>query len=173
MDGNTSFPLRKTDLHLFRKLETAFRNLLKISRLGPEDIVGLARAIRFVRRLPRCTPNTEVSITMDYRTDNYVACSTIRLSCDVLSADYSAASRLSEEYEFESFPSFTMTIEMAGEYDIDGDKQDFFTNFISSAESITESDKYEISVIDDSVPEAWPPSEDAEELTAAKLHSQS
>jgi hypothetical protein len=137
MDGTPSFPLRKTDLRLFRELEVAFRNLLKIPALGPEDIVGLARAIPCVQSPPLCTPDTEVSITMDYRTDNYVACSTIRLSCDALSADYSAASRLSEEYEFEAFPSFTMAIDLEGEYDIEGDKQDFFTNFISSAESVT------------------------------------
>jgi hypothetical protein len=160
MDGTPSFPLRKTDLRLFRELEQAFRNLLKISTLSPEDIVGLARAIRCVQRLPRCTPDTEVSVIMDFRTENYVACSTIRMSGDALSADYGASSRLTPEYEFESFPSFTMTIDMEGEYDIEGDKQDFFTNFISSAETITESDKYEITVIGDSVAEAWPPSED-------------
>lgn len=140
----------------------AFRNLLRISALSPEDVVGLARAIRCVRRLPQRTPDTKVSITIDYRSDNYLACSTIRLSGDALSADYSAASRLTEEYEFESFPSFTMTIDIGGEYDIEGDKQDFFANFISSAESITESETYEISVVDDSVPKAWPPSEDDE-----------
>ena len=159
MGGNISFPVRKNDLGLFRQLETAFRNLLKIPGLSPEDIVGLARAIRCVQRLPFCTPDTEVSITMDFRTDEYVACSTIRLSCEALSADYSAASRLSQEYEFESFPSFTMRIDMEGDYDIEGDKHDFFTNFISSAESIGESEKYEITIVDDSIPAAWPTSE--------------
>jgi hypothetical protein len=115
---------------------------------------GASSVFPGARRIPRYPSH--------YRSDNYVACSTIRLSGDALSADYSAASRLTEEYEFESFPSFTMTIDMAGEYDIEGDKQDFFANFISSAESITESEAYEISVVDDSVPKAWPPSEDDE-----------
>ncbi len=162
MSGDTTFPLRKSDLRLFRELETAFRNLLEIPGLSPKDIVGLARAIRCVRRLPLCTPDTEVSITMDFRTDDYVACSTIRLSGGALSTDYSAASRLSQEFEFESFPSFTMRIDMEGDYDIEGDKQDFFINFISSAESIGESENYEITVVDDSIPTAWPTSEDDE-----------
>lgn len=157
MDDSSSFSLRKADLRLFQGLETAFRNLLKMSALSPEDIVGLARAIRCIQRLPRCTPATDVSVSMEYATENFVASSTIRLSYDELSADYSAASRLSEEYEFESFPSFTLSIERDGPYDVDGDKHAFFTNFIGSAESINDSEAYAVTVVDDSVPEALQP----------------
>ena len=153
-----TFSLRKADLRMFRDLEGAFRNLLKISDLSPEDIVGLARAIRLIQRLPRCTPDTDVSISMDYQTNTFSASSIIRLSCDELSAEYSAGSRLSESYEYESFPSFTLRIDRDGEYEVEGNKQDFFTNFIGSAESVTDSQT--VSVIDDSVPEALQPSDD-------------
>jgi hypothetical protein len=159
MDGNSSFSLRKADLRLFQGLESAFRNLLKMPALGPEDIVGLARAIRCIQRLPRATPDTDVSVSTEYRTDTYEACSIIRLSSDELSADYSASSRLSEEYEFESFPSFTLSIERDGAYDVDGDKHAFFTNFIGSAESINDSEAYTVTVVDDSLPEALLPFE--------------
>ena len=107
MGDDINFNLRRADLHLFRKLEGAFRGLLRIPDLAPEEIVGLARVVRFIQRLPRSTPGTCVAISMDYRTNTFVACSTLRLSSDQLSGDYSAASRLSEEYEYESFPSFT------------------------------------------------------------------
>ena len=160
MDGDSSFSLRKADLHLFQGLEGAFRNLLKMPALTPEDIVGFARAIRCIQRLPQCTPGTDLSVSMEYATDNFVASSTIRLSYDELSADYSAASRLSEEYEFESFPSFTLSIERDGAYDVDGDKHAFFTNFIRSAESINDSEAYTVTVVDDSVPKAVEPIED-------------
>ena len=76
---------------------------------------------------------------MEYDTGTFVASSSIRLLYDELNADYSAASRLSEEYEFESFPSFSLSIERDGAYDVDGDKHAFFTNFIGSAESINDS----------------------------------
>jgi hypothetical protein len=92
MDGCSSFNLRKADLRLLQGLESAFRNFLKMPSISPEDIVGLARAIRCIQRLPHCTPNTEVSVSMEYATDTFVASSTIRLSYDELSADYSAAS---------------------------------------------------------------------------------
>jgi len=161
MEGSSSnFSLRKADLRLFRALEGAFRNLLKIPDLSPEDVVGLARAIRCIQRLPRCTPDTDVSISMDYQTNTFSASSIIRLSCDELSAEYSAASRLSEAYEYESFPSFTLRIDRDGDYEVDGDKQDFFMDFISSAESINDSQGHTVSVIDNSVPEALQPCDD-------------
>lgn len=159
MDDSGSFSLRKADVRLFQGLESAFRNLLRMPTLSPEDIVGLARAIRCVQRLPYCTPGTDVSVSMEYATDTFVASSTIRLSYDELSADYSAASRLSEEDEFEDFPSFTMSVERDGAYDVDGDKHAFFTNFVGSAESINDSAAYTVSVVDDSVPEALQPFE--------------
>jgi hypothetical protein len=157
MGDTSSFSLRKADLDLFRQLEGAFRNLLKIPDLGPEEIVGLARAIRCIQRLPRSTPGTDVSVSMDHQTDTFVSSSTVRLSCDELSAEYSAASRLGDEYEYESFPSFTLRIDRDGEYEVDGDKDYFFTNFIGSAESCAETPGCTISVNDDSVPEALQP----------------
>ncbi len=159
MDGNSGFSLRKADLHWFQGLESAFRNLLKMPALSPEDIVGLARAIRCIQRLPSCTADTDVSVSLEYGTETFEASSTIRLSYDELSADYSAASRLSAEYEFESFPSFTLSIERDGAYDVDGDKHGFFTNFISSTGSITDSESYTVTVVDDSVPQALQPFE--------------
>ena len=158
MGGTSTFRLRKADLQLFHQLEGAFRNLLRIPDLSPEAVVGLARAIRLVQRLPRCTPGTEVSISMDYETNTFSASSIIRLSRDELSAEYSAASRLSEAYEYDSFPSFTLRIDRAGEYEVEGNKEDFFTNFIGSAESVT--DSHTVSVIDDSVPVALQPCDD-------------
>ena len=110
-----TFSLRKADLQLFHQLEGAFRNLLKIPDLSPKEIVGLARAIRLIQRLPRCTPDTDVSISMEYETKTFSASSIIRLSCDELSAEYSAASRLGEGYEYESFPSFTLRLDRNGE----------------------------------------------------------
>jgi hypothetical protein len=157
MTGNGSFRLRKVDLSLFRQLEGAFRNLLKIADLSPEEIVGLARAIRCIQRLPRCTPDTDVSISMDYQTNTFVSSSTIRLSYDELSAEYSGASRLSDEYEYESFPSIMLRIDRDGEYEVDGDKDYFFTNFIGSAESCSETQRCTISVNDDSIPGALLP----------------
>src|SRR4051812_16233612 len=52
----TSFGLSKTDLRLSRHFEGALRNLLVLSELSPEDIVGIAKAIRLVQRLPLSTP---------------------------------------------------------------------------------------------------------------------
>jgi hypothetical protein len=43
---------------------------------------------------------------------------------------------------------------------VDGDKDHFFTNFIESAESVTETQGRTISVIDDSVPEPLRPCDD-------------
>ena len=149
---------KKADLQFFQQLEGAFRNLLKIPDLSPEEIVGLALAIRLIQRLPRSTPDTDLSISMEYETNTFSACSIIKLSCDELSAEYSAASRLSEAYEYESFPSFTLKIDRDGEYEVEGNKQDFFTNFIGSAESVT--DSRTVSVVDDSVPEALQPCDD-------------
>jgi hypothetical protein len=160
MDGNSSFSLRKADLRLFRQLEGALRNLLKIPDLSPEDIVGLARAIRCIQRLPRCTPDTDVSVSVDYQTNTFLSSSTVRFSCDELSAEYSGASRLGDGYEYESFPSFTLRLDRDGEYEVDGDKDYFFTNFIGSAESIRENQGCTISVIDDSVPECLQPCDD-------------
>jgi hypothetical protein len=149
-----TFSLRKPDLQLFYQLEGAFRNFLKIPDLTPKEIVGLARAIRLIQRLPRCTPDTDVSISVDYQTNTLSASSIIRLSCDELSAEYSAASRLGEGYEFESLPSFTMRIDRDGGYEVEGDKADFFMKFIGSAESVNKSQRYTISVIDRSLPDA-------------------
>jgi hypothetical protein len=158
MHGNSDFPLPKTDLALFRQLEGAFRNLLKMPAICPEEIVGLARAIRCIQRLPRSTPDTDVSILIEYSTHTFEASSTIRLSSEELSADYSAASRMRQEYEFESFPSLNLSIELDGGYDLEGDKYSFFRNFIGSAESINP-DAHTVTVVDDSVPTVLHPFE--------------
>ena len=160
MDGNSRFSLRKADLGWFRKLEPALRNLLKIPDLNPEDLIGLARAIRCIQRLPRCTLGIDVSVSLHYRTDNFVSHSTVRLSCDELSAEDGAASRLQEGDEYESFPSFTLRIDRNGEYEVEGDKQEFFTDFIGSAESISDAQGCTVSVVDDSAVQALPSCED-------------
>jgi hypothetical protein len=51
--------MRKSHLDLLQRLEGAFRNLLKVPNLSPEEIVGLAglsgtsNVFRFVPRTPR------------------------------------------------------------------------------------------------------------------------
>ena len=99
---------------------------------------------------------------MEYRTANFVSSSTVRLSCDELSAEYSAASRPGEEYEYESFPSFTLRLDRHGDYEVEGDKHYFFTNFIGSAESANDAQGYTISVVDESSPQALRPLDDEE-----------
>jgi hypothetical protein len=153
------FTLRKTDLRLFRGLEPAFRSLLKIPDLTPEDIVGLARAIRSVQRLPQSTPNADVSVSIDYNSNDYSASWKIRISCDELNAEHSLASRFNEQ-EFEYFRPFTMTIGVDGSYDKEGEKEDFFTSFISLAEDGREGEGYTITVLNESTPEALQPCDD-------------
>jgi hypothetical protein len=110
-----------------------------------------------IQRLPLHTPDTDVSISLDFHTDTFVSCSTVRLSSDELSAHRSAASRLGEGYEYESFPSFTLTVGSNGEYEIEGDKQDFFEEFVASANAVEESKAYSVTVTDDSTVAVLPP----------------
>lgn len=156
-DDRRRYPLSKADLSLFQRLEPAFRSLLSDPDLSPEEIVGIARAIRVVQRLPRCTPEIDVSISLDYRTNTFVSSSSVRLSPDQLDAERGAASRLGEGDEFESFPGFTLTIYADGDYDVDGDKQKFFNEFVASLEAVGTKADYSVTVIDDSTVNALPP----------------
>jgi hypothetical protein len=150
------FGLRKADLAYLKRLELAFRTFLTMPDISPEDIVGLARAIRVVERLPLCTPDIDVSVSLDFRTENYVACSTVRLSPERIEAERSAASRLREGFEYESFPGFNMSVDLDGDYEIEGDKQEFFDAFLLQPDDL-KSSGYGVSVCDDSGVEALPP----------------
>jgi hypothetical protein len=148
MDQNvTGFALSKADLRLFRQLEPAFRNLLVLPELTPEEIVGIARAIRFIQRLPLSSAGINVSITQDYQSPNYVASSTITLSSDELIAEYGAASPIGGDYESSS--PFEFRISLDGDYEVEGDKHDFFSNFIASTENIRASG-YSVTITDSS-----------------------
>jgi len=153
------FRLRKADLAYLKRLEVAFRSFLTMPDISPEDIVGLARAIRVVERLPLCTPDIDVTISLDFGTENYVACSTIRLSLERIEAERSAASRLREGFEYESFPGFNMSFDLDGEYEIEGDKQEFFDGFVLQPDDLKPSG-YSVSVSDDSSGAELPPKGD-------------
>jgi hypothetical protein len=150
------FELRKADLLLLQRLESAFRNLLRVRTLSPEEIVGLARAIRYLERLPLSTENIDVSVYLDCSSTTFSSSFIVSLSFEEICLEYSAGSRVSETHEFESFPSFTMTIERGGEYEFEGDKPQFFGSFIAGAESAGDGDEdlYTVTVNDDSMPEA-------------------
>lgn len=151
------FRLRKTDLHRLKRLEIAFRSFLTMPDISPEEIVGLARAIRVIQRLPLCTPEIDVSVSLDYRTESYVACSTVRLSPERIEAEGGVASRVCEGgSEFESFPGFNMSFDLDGEYEIEGDKQEFFDGFVLQPDDLR-SGGYSVSVSDHSSVEALPP----------------
>jgi hypothetical protein len=135
----------------------AFRNFLTIPDISPEEIVGLARAIRVIQRLPISTPGVDISISLEFITDNYVASSTVRLSPELIEAERSAASRVvSGEPEFESFPGFSMSFDLDGDYEIEGDKLDFLNSFIMQPDDL-KSSAYSVSVTDDSCVTELPP----------------
>jgi len=154
------FRLREEDLAQLKRLEIAFRSFLTMPDISPEEIVGLARAIRVVQRLPVCTPDIAVSVSLGFRTGNYVACSTVRLSPERIESETSAASRVvSGKPEFESFPGFSMSFDVDGEYEVEGDKQEFFDGFVLKPDDLTSSG-YRVSVSDDSGVVELPPNDD-------------
>ena len=58
---------------------------------------------------------------------------------------------MAEECEFESFPEFILRIDSDGDYELEGDKQEFFANFVASAaESPKDTDSYSVTITDDS-----------------------
>lgn len=157
------FRLRKTDLHRLKRLEIAFRSFLGMPNISPEEIVGLARAIRVIQRLPLSTPDVDLSISVEFQTDNYVASSTVRLSPERIEAEGGAASRVvSGEPEFESFPGFSMSFDIDGEYEVEGDKQEFFDSFVLQPE-VLKSGGYRVSVSDDSSGAELPPNEEEDD----------
>jgi hypothetical protein len=156
MEDNGVFTLRKADLRLFRGLEPAFRNLLKMPDLTPEDIVGLARAIRCIQRLPQSTPGTDVSVYLKYDGGTLFASSIVMLSSDELSVEHSASSRVAEG-EYESFPSSAMRIDRDGGYELEGDKNDLFSGFVADSEGVESNNEYSVTVNDDSTPVALQP----------------
>ncbi len=129
VSGSGAFPLRKSDVADLQRLETAFRAFLTSPDLRPEEIVGLGRAIRALRALPLALPDIDVTVTLDYQSDDSYASSSIRLSPDLLAGESGSAVRFAAG-DYESGEAFEMCIRQDGGLEMEGSRSDFIDSFL-------------------------------------------
>ena len=150
------FSLRNYDLEQLKGLEKAFRTFLMIPDLSAKEIVGLGRAILLVQRLPYSTPELDVTVSLDYRSQNFVSSYTVSISPERVEVECGSASRVCEgEPEFESSPGSYLSVDVYGEYDRYGSKNAFLSGFFVALDELVEQ-PYKLMVRDDSNLAAFP-----------------
>ncbi len=107
------FRLRTADLVQLKRMELAFRSFLVIPEISPETIVGLARAIRIVQRLPFSSPDSAVSVSLDFDGTAHAARYRIEFSARRIEAEHEETSWASEG-EHECFVRFSMSVDLDG-----------------------------------------------------------
>lgn len=147
--SESTFNLSAADLRLLKTLDAALRNLLKLPNLSPEEIVGIARGIRLIERLPRNTPGTSVEIYLSHSRDSSSASTSVSLSDWEIVGDSSASSFFGAG-EYESSPSLHYLIDIYGNYEVEGSKRELFASFLADTEGTLENDEYSVEIADSS-----------------------
>jgi hypothetical protein len=154
-----SFELRKSDRDFLTKLAEGFRALLRVADISPEAIVGLARALRLIERIPDLTPGIDVEVVLDFESASgdlqMTTNTTIHLSTDEITAEKSGGSDAG--FGFESFGGFYYSLSVDDGRDHEGSMKDFAAEFAACCGEAATEACYSIEITDNSEPGLLPP----------------
>lgn len=156
LDKPRPFRLRKPDRLFLRSLAQGLRILLRVNDIRPEAIVGLARALRHIERLPDITPGTDVEVVLDFDSSGMSTSTTIHLSIGRITAEKSGGSE--SGFGFESFDGFYYKLSVDGDQEIEGSMSEFASEFVANCEAVLTSPRYSLAVFDHSEPGPLQPS---------------
>jgi hypothetical protein len=163
LSESRSFELRESDRDFLTEVAEGFRALLRVADISPEAIVGLARALRLIERMPEPTPGIDVEVVLDFESTSgdlqMTTNTTIHLSTDEITAEKSGGSDAG--FGFESFGGFSYSLSVDDGRHNEGSIKDFAAEFAASCGEAATEERYSVTVVDDSEPRVLPPGPDS------------
>lgn len=153
------FKVLESDRDFLAKLAEGFRALLRVADISPEAILGLARALGLLERMPDTTPGIDVEVVLDFDSASenlrMTTNTTIHLSTGQITAEKSGGSDAG--FGSESFSDFYYSLLLDGGRDHEGSMKDFASEFVANCNAAATEPSYSVAVVDGSEIGLLPP----------------